>query len=86
MDKSLYLLYHNRKQPIPNFKILLNGVEIPKTSCAKFLGVWLDDKLKWNTHVNKLISKLKCGIGMAMSQQKPTFHKGEKTTVLWTNT
>ena len=37
VDKSSYLLYHNRKQPIPNFKILLNGVEIPKISFAKFL-------------------------------------------------
>ena len=64
VEKSSYLLYHTRNQPIPNFKIALNGVEIPRTSCAKFLGVWLDDKLKWNTHVNKLISKLKCGIGM----------------------
>ena len=85
VEKSSYLLYHNRKQPIPNFKIALNGVEIPRTSCAKFLRVWLDDKLKWNTHVNKLISKLKCGIGM-VSQQKPTLHKGEKTIVLWSNT
>ena len=78
VDKSSYLLYHNCKQPIPIFKILLNGVEIPKTSCAKFLGVWLDDKLKWNTHVNKLISKLKCGIGMLCHSKNLLSMKAKK--------
>ena len=78
VDKSSYLLYHNRKQPLPNFKILLSGVEIPKTSCAKFLGVWLDDKLKWNTHVNKLISKLKCGIGMLCRSKNLLSTKAKK--------
>ena len=58
-DKSSYLLYHNQKQPLPNFKIVLNGTEIPRTRYAKFLGVWLDDKLKWDMHINKLANKLK---------------------------
>ena len=29
VDKSLYLLYHNQKQTVPVFKIMLNGIEIP---------------------------------------------------------
>ena len=64
VSKSMYMLYHNQKKPPPKFAIKLNGVQLPKTSCAKFLGVWLDDKLKWDTHVNKLIHKLKSGLGM----------------------
>ena len=64
IKKSSYLLYHNPKQPAPHFKIELNGVEIPRVNHTKFLGVWLDDKLKWDIHVNKLVSKLKCGMGM----------------------
>ena len=78
VEKSSYLLYHNHKQPMPNFKIALNGMEIPRTSCAKFLGVWLDDKLKWNTHVNKLISKLKCGIGMMCRSKNLLSTKAKK--------
>ena len=78
MAKSTYLLYHNRKQSIPNFKIVLNGVEVPKTSCAKFLGVWLDDKLKWNIHANKLISKLKSGIGMMCRRKNLLSTKAKK--------
>ena len=78
VDKSSYLLYHNRKQPIPNFKIVLNGVEIPRTRYAKFLGVWLDDKLKWDMHVNKLINKLKCGIGMLRCSKNLLSTKAKK--------
>ena len=78
VDKSSYLLYHNRKQPIPNFKIVINGVEIPRTKFAKFLGVWLDDKLKWDTHVNKLINKLKCGIGMLRCSKNLLSTKAKK--------
>ena len=85
IDKSSYLLYHNRKQPIPNFKIVLNGVEIPRARYAKFLGVWLDNKLKWDMHVNKLINKLKCGIGMLQRSKKPALHKSQKTTVFRSN-
>ena len=64
MDKSVYLLYHNHNQNIPSFKIKLNGMEIPRVKEVKLLGVWLDNKLKWDTHTNKLLNKLKCGIGM----------------------
>ena len=31
---------------------------------AKFLGTWIDEHLNWETHVNKILTKLKCGIGM----------------------
>ena len=64
VEKSSYLLYHNQKQLVSNFKIELNGVEIPRVNHAKLLGVWLDDKLSWDIHVNKLVNKLKCGVGM----------------------
>ena len=64
VEKSSYLLYHNQKQLVSNFKIELNGVEIPRVNHAKLLGVWLDDKLNWDIHVNKLVNKLKCSVGM----------------------
>ena len=38
VDKSSYLLYHSHKQNLPNFKIVLNKIEIPKVRIAKFLG------------------------------------------------
>ena len=78
VDKSSYLLYHNQKQPIPNFKIVLNGTEIPRARHAKFLGVWLDDKLKWDMHINKLVNKLKCGIGMLRCSKNLLSNKAKR--------
>ena len=64
VGKSSYLLFHNKKVKPASVCIELNGIEIPKVHSAKLLGTWLDDQLNWKVHVNKLISKLKCGIGM----------------------
>ena len=64
VSKSMYILYHSQRNLPSKFTIKLNGVELPRTNCAKLLGVWMDDKLKWDTHVNKLTHKLKSGLGM----------------------
>ena len=37
---------------------------INRVSSTKFLGTWVDDQLNWKTHMSRLLSKLKCGLGM----------------------
>ena len=64
INKSSYLLFQAGKSSDTGFKLSLSGFEIPRVSYAKFLGTWLDDKLSWDTHVTKLLVKLKCGLGM----------------------
>ena len=34
---------------------------------TKFLGVWIDDKLSWSTHVNKVILKVKRNLHLLRS-------------------
>ena len=58
------MLYHSHKQILPDFKIVLNKIEIPRVRSAKFLGTWIDDYLNWEVHTNKVLMKLKCGIRM----------------------
>ena len=64
INKSLYLLFQAGKSSDTGFKLSLSGFEILRVSYAKFLGTWLDDKLSWDTHVTKLLVKLKCGLAM----------------------
>ena len=64
IEKSSYLLFIADKLTRAKFKLCLDGLEIPRVNHARFLGTWLDDKLSWDTHVSKLMTKLKCGIGM----------------------
>ena len=56
----------------------LNGILIPRVKEAKLLGVWLDDKLKWATHANKLLNKLKCGIVMLKRSKNLLSNKAKK--------
>ena len=70
ISKSSYLLYHSKKSKLPSVRVELNGIEIPKVRYAKLLGTWLDDQLTWDKHVNHLLSKLKCGIGMLRRSNK----------------
>ena len=63
MDKSVFLMFNrNGKKDINHLK--LGDSIINRVVSTKFLGNWLDDKLNWQTHLSKLITKLKCGLGM----------------------
>ena len=64
VGKSSYLLFQGKKQPSICFQIVLNGIEIPRVRHTKFLGTWIDDRLNWEVHANKILTKIKCGLGM----------------------
>ena len=40
----------------------MNGVTINQVHDVKFLGVYLDDHMSWNRHVNHVISQISSGI------------------------
>ena len=39
--------------------IHINGEEIPKSDCIKYLGIWIDKMLSFKTHITK-----KCQVAM----------------------
>ena len=82
VSKSLYLLFHGHKQFLPDFKIILNSIEIPRVRHAKFLGTWIDEHLNWETHVNKILTKLKCGIGMLRCSKYLLTSKAKRLLIL----
>ena len=64
VGKSSYLLFQGHTKTLRTFKITLNNIEIPRVTHSKFLGTWIDERLKWDIHANKILMKLKCGTGM----------------------
>ena len=63
VQKSVCMLF------VPNGRCVkidleLDGLKIPQVRNTKLLGTWIDDELKWNEHVNKIILKLKSKIHM----------------------
>ena len=53
-----------RKRALEGLKsLVLNGVEIPCTCEAKYLGVIFDQKLTWNAHIQKVTQKATIALG-----------------------
>ena len=77
VEKSVFMLFEKVKTK-HDFRITVCDKEIPRCTSAKFLGTWLDDNLNWNTHVKKLLSKLKSGLGMMWRANKYLTDKAKR--------
>ena len=54
----------NTSQDTTKFSVNLLGAQIPCKSQTKFLGLTIDDKLNWDSHLNKIILKIRSRIGL----------------------
>ena len=63
VDKSVFLLFNRTGLKQIN-ELKLGDKVIKRVTSTKFLGIWVDDHLNWNTHMSKLLGKMKCGLGM----------------------
>ena len=62
VSKSVCILFGKQKNTPLNIR--LGGEEIPQVKDTKFLGMWIDEELNWNTHVSHLILKLKAKLNL----------------------
>jgi len=51
------MLFTYQKQQDTNIDLQLSNSNIHKTNCAKFLGFYIDDKLKWDERSNMMKKK-----------------------------
>ena len=51
-SKSYAVLFHRKKQVTLPEKLKLNGIPIEYVKETKYLGVTLDFRLSWKTHIN----------------------------------
>ena len=56
--KSCYMLISKKPLHDSNFSVLINQNLIEKSECVKYLGVHLDNKLSWRTHIDKICKKV----------------------------
>ena len=54
IKKSKYILFHDKRRNIPDINIIIDGVNLCQTDEFCFLGLNINQNLKWNTHVNKI--------------------------------
>ena len=58
-DKTKYMIFTNRRKNKFENKIVIHGQYIEQVQKYKYLGMILDNKLKWNDHVNYVIERCK---------------------------
>ena len=56
--KTHYMLFHRVQLKKKQINIYFRGKTISRVNCTKFLGVIIDDKLKWTAHIQYIKCKL----------------------------
>jgi Reverse transcriptase (RNA-dependent DNA polymerase) len=71
--KTNFIIFGHKQQPdIAKYKLMLDGNCLERVKSAKFLGIYIDEKLNWNQHINHVCMKVSKGIGI-MSRLKQIF-------------
>ena len=63
LEKTICLLFQ-QSGSCKELEMTVDTVTIRTSKETKFLGMWLDHHLTWSTHIQKLITKLKCNINL----------------------
>ena len=70
VSKSHYMLFHRSRLKINKGNILLDTPILSQVTYTKFLGVILDDKLKWTHHISYIKNKISKGMGIILKARK----------------
>ena len=66
--KTKYTLFHKPKDkdniPLKLPILNMNGKEIQRTDCIRFLGVLFDENLTWNNHIHPTENKISKNVGI----------------------
>ena len=64
VDKSKFMIISRRRDANHSFSLKINGEAVGRCSTYKYLGLIIDDKLDWKSHVNYICKKVSkaCGI------------------------
>ena len=58
--KTKFIAFSNQSNSIPEqLTVLINGQQVERSSHIKYLGIFIDENLKWDTHINYVTNKLK---------------------------
>ena len=70
VSKSHYMVFHRSIREINKGNILLETTILSQVTFTKFLGVILDDKLKWTHHISYIKKNISKGMGIILKARK----------------
>ena len=63
VNKTKYMIINNRGRP-PDLNLTIGNSTIERCTEHKFLGVYIDERLTFGTHTNKISNRIARGIGV----------------------
>ena len=77
IDKTNYMIFTTKaRKKEQNLNIKINDKTISEVNTCKFLGIIVDNRLKWTDHINALSTKISKSIGIISKTRK---YLGQKT-------
>ena len=70
IDKTNFMLFTPKKFSHCIYDIVTNQIKIQEVKETKFLGVIIDNKLKWSAHIMYISKKTAKGIGILLKSRK----------------
>lgn len=64
VEKTNFMIFHSKGTKPLNLKLEINSSLLTKVSSFKFLGILLQENLKWNNHVNQVTIKISRAVGV----------------------
>ena len=71
-NKTKYMQSHKAPKHVPHLHLQINNNEISRVETFNFLGLQINDNLKWNIHINHISKKMSRIIGI-LNQMKMIF-------------
>lgn len=73
LQKTKMMLFGKRDTPGATMELVINGAVIEEVESFKYLGVWIDNRLKWNVHIRETVASCSslCGILRKLSHFVP---------------
>ena len=75
ISKTNYMIMTNRKKVQQNddFQLSIDGQTISQVNETKFLGVIIDDRMTFKSHINHIAGKMSKGVGIICKARKLSF-------------
>ena len=70
VSKTHYMVFHRARRKIYHEDIILSNNILQQAHYTKFLGIIIDDKLKWANHISYIKNKIAKGMGILLKARK----------------
>ena len=79
MEKTNYILFRNRP-PDFDLNIRINNIKLPRVQSTKFLGIVIDEKINWKSHILAVKGKLSKTLSILYKASKLINYEGMLTS------